>query len=87
MEKGSAIVIELKCTLNHDVAPELCQQLADIYGFVVGRLVQAALQRNVQFVNEAERAFAPVAEGFIQAVAQVEGQAKAAPAPAAAVAR
>lgn len=77
MEKASAIVIELKCTLKHEVAPQLCEQLADIYGFVIGRLVQAALKSDVRLVNEAERAFAPVADGFIQAAAQVQSQAAA----------
>jgi len=86
MEKSSAIVIELKCTLNHAVAPELCQQLADIYGFVIGRLVDAALKSDARLVSEAERAFAPVAEGFIQAAAQVQGQ-QAAAAAASATAR
>ena len=28
MEKASAIVIELKCTLKPEVAPQLCEQLA-----------------------------------------------------------
>ena len=77
MEKASAIVIELKCTLKPEVAPELCEQLKDIYGFVIGRLVQAAVKSDGRFITEAERAFAPVADGFIQAAAQVQGQAPA----------
>jgi flagellar biosynthetic protein FliS len=71
MEKASAIVIELQCTLKPEVAPELCEQLKDIYGFVVGRLLQAATTGNPTFITDAERAFAPVADAFIQAAAQV----------------
>jgi flagellar protein FliS len=86
IEKASAIVIELKCTLKPEVAPQLCAQLADIYGFVIGRLVQAAVKNDARFINEAERAFAPVADGFIQAAAQVQGQ-TAAPVAASATGR
>jgi flagellar protein FliS len=75
VEKASAIVIELKCTLKAEHAPQLVEELQHIYGFVVGRLVEAALQRNPKFLTEAERAFAPVADAFIQAAAQVNGQA------------
>ena len=85
MEKASAIVIELKCTLKPEVAPALCEQLADIYGFVIGRLVQAAVKSDGRLIAEAEAAFAPVADAFIQAAAQVQAQGAAA--PAAAVAR
>lgn len=74
VEKASAIVIELKCTLKPEHAPKLVEELQHIYGFVVGRLVEAALQRNPKFMTEAERAFAPVADAFIQAAAQVNGQ-------------
>jgi flagellar protein FliS len=88
MEKASAIVIELKCTLKPELAPALCEQLADIYGFVIGRLVQAAVKSDARFITEAERAFAPVADGFIQAAAQVQGQtAAAAPVAASATGR
>jgi flagellar protein FliS len=71
MEKAAAIVIELQCTLKPEVAPKLCEDLKEIYGFVIGRLVQAATTSDPRFVTEAERAFAPVADGFIQAAAQV----------------
>jgi len=74
MEKASAIVIELQTSLKPEHAPELCAQLKDIYGFVVGRLVQAAVNADGRFVHEAERAFSPVAEAFIQAAAQVSAQ-------------
>jgi flagellar protein FliS len=82
MDKAAAIVIELKCTLKPEVAPELCENLSDIYGFVIGRLVDAVVDSDPSKITEAERAFAPVADAFIQAAAQV--QAGATPAAAAA---
>jgi flagellar protein FliS len=78
MEKGSAIVIELSSTLKPEVAPQLCEQLKDLYAFVVGRLTQAAVQLDPALVTEAERAFTPVAEAFIQVAAQVPATAPAA---------
>jgi flagellar protein FliS len=90
MEKAAAIVVELKCTLKPEVAPQLCEQLHDIYGFVIGRLVQAAIKSDGRFITEAERAFAPVADGFVQAAALVQAQTEApteAPAQAAVAVR
>ena len=77
VEKASNIVIELKSTLKPEHAPQLCEQLQDIYGFVIGRILEAAATRNPRFLAEAERAFAPVADGFIQAAAQVQAAAPA----------
>ena len=79
--KASNIVIELKCTLKPEAAPELCAELSDIYGFVVDRLVKATIEPGPHWLTEAERAFAPVAEAFMQVAAQV--QAGAPPAQAA----
>jgi flagellar protein FliS len=74
LEKASAIVIELQSTLKPEHAPKLCEQLKDIYGFVIGRLLQAAVNQNGKLIHEAERAFTPVAEAFIQAAGQVQAQ-------------
>jgi flagellar protein FliS len=71
MDKAAAIVIELSSTLKTEAAPELCQQLKEIYGFVVGRLAQASVRLDPELVAEAERAFTPVAEAFIQVASQV----------------
>jgi flagellar secretion chaperone FliS len=83
LEKASAIVIELKCTLKPEVNQKLCDELKDLYGFVIGRLVKAGFERKAQPVGEAERAFAPVAEAFVQAAAQVQSQQSAGQAQAA----
>src|SRR5689334_21536963 len=85
LEKSAAIVVELQCTLKPEVAPELSEQLRDIYGFVVGRLAEAAVRTDGRLITEAERAFAPVVDAFVQAAAQVQSQqGQSAPAPQAA---
>ena len=69
--KASDIVIELHATLDRQKAPELCDQLAEVYRFVCHRLGAAALSRDVRAAREAERAFAPIADAFEKAVASV----------------
>ncbi len=76
--KASDIVVELLATLDRSRSPELCDQLADLYRFVCQRLGAAALSRDARAAREAERAFAPVAEAFEQAVASLGGRAVAA---------
>ena len=63
-------------TLDHSRAPELCRQLSDLYIFVAGRLIAAGGSKNPIAVREAERVFAPIADAFSKAVAQLQGQAK-----------
>ncbi len=65
-EKATDIVLGLQGTLKEEVAPELCERLKDLYGFVVGRLAMAGAKLSVEHVREAERVFAPIAEAFIQ---------------------
>lgn len=68
IDKACDIVVELQRSLKHERAPELCDKLAEIYGFVVGRLALAGAHRDPRFLGEAERAFAPIVDAFRQAV-------------------
>ncbi len=72
--KASDIVVELHATLDRPKAPELCDQLAEIYRFVTQRLGVAALSRDLKAAREAERVFQPVAEAFDAAVASLAAQ-------------
>jgi flagellar protein FliS len=84
IEKACQIVLELQGSLKPEVAPKLIENLIEIYTFTAARLCRANITGNVKDVRDAERAFAPIADGFAQAVAAM-GQAPApAPAPAAA---
>ena len=77
LDKAAQIVSYLQGTLNRDAAPQLVDQLKEIYTFTAARLCRAVVTGNPADVHEAERAFAPIADGFVQAVAKM-----AAPAPA-----
>jgi flagellar protein FliS len=68
LTKATDIVVELHATLDRSKAPELCDQLAEVYRFVCQRLGAAALSRDARAAREAERTFTPIAEAFAQAV-------------------
>lgn len=71
LTKASDIVAELAATLNPQAAPELSELLGNVYLFVSQRLAVASFSRDAVVVREAERAFAPIVEGFQQAVANL----------------
>lgn len=77
LTKASDIVTELAATLNPEAAPELSQTLGELYLFVSQRLAVASFSKDPGVVREAERVFAPVVEGFQQAVASLGGPAEA----------
>ncbi len=64
LTKAGDIVVELERTLRPDAAPELCQQLAELYRFIALRLTQAAAKGDLKLAREAEKVFVPVVEGF-----------------------
>jgi len=76
LTKASDIVTELAGSLDTQASPELGETLGHIYLFVAQRLATAAFSKDAATVREAERAFAPVVEGFQQAVASLGGEAR-----------
>ncbi|MBC8133373.1 MAG: flagellar export chaperone FliS [Deltaproteobacteria bacterium] len=69
IEKACQIVLELQSTLKPDVAPKLTENLIEIYTFTAARLCRANITGDAKDVRHAERAFAPIVDGFAQAVA------------------
>ncbi len=82
LTKASDIVMELTRTLDHSKAPQLSGSLKELYGFVNGRLVSAAIGLDAKAAREAERVFAPLVEGFQGAVTKLQAEGKAASAEA-----
>jgi len=76
LSKALDIVAHLQGTLNRPVAPELCDNLTDLYLFVCLRLGEAKLQRSPALAREAEKVFVPVAQAFSQAVASLSKEAR-----------
>jgi len=76
LTKASDIVMELSRTLDASKAPELCEKLKDLYGFVNGRLISAAISHDAKAAREAERVFGPIVEGFQGAVEKLQSEGK-----------
>ncbi len=62
--KAIAIVIELRETLDHDVAPELTRRLDALYDYVTRRLLYAQLNDDLHALDETLRLIAPVREAW-----------------------
>lgn len=65
------ILAELHATLDTARAPELCENLGELYRFISARLLEACATKRVEPVRVAERALAPIVEGFAGAVASL----------------
>ena len=74
LTKASDIVAELAATLDAQKAPELARTLGELYAFVAERLAHAAVFKKASAAREAERAFAPIVEGFQQAVTSLQAK-------------
>ena len=75
LTRAGEIVSELLATLDPTRgAGDLCDTLSDVYGFVNGRLLEAAVQRDPQKARDAARVFAPIADGFREAVARLQAE-------------
>ena len=73
LDKSSQIVAYLQGTLNREAAPAMAATLTELYTFTMARLMRAIVTGRAADVREAERAFAPVVEGFQKAVAAMSG--------------
>lgn len=71
-DKACDIVKYLMATLDVGRAPELCKNLANVYTFVIGRLVIASAGGHAVAAREAERVLAPVVMAFAEVVAASE---------------
>ncbi len=71
LTKAADIVTELAATLDAKRAPELAETLGELYRYVAERLAHAGVFRDANAARDAARAFAPVVEGFQQAVASL----------------
>ncbi|AKU92991.1 flagellar export chaperone FliS [Vulgatibacter incomptus] len=74
LERASEIVLELRGSLDHDRAPEICEQLSALYVYVATRLTRAISSGDPAYAREAEETLAPIADAFGQAVAQVRAR-------------
>ncbi len=53
LTRAQNIVREMENGLRHEVSPELCGQMASLYRFVFGKLVDANVHKDLQAVDDA----------------------------------
>lgn len=53
LSRAQNIVREMENGLRHEVAPELCSQMASLYRFVFGKLVDANVNKDIQALDDA----------------------------------
>lgn len=82
ISKAHAIISELNATLNHKVAPELCERLAALYRFMLDELVQANRHNDPKKIKTVIELLADLREGWRGAVLADDGAAVASEAPA-----
>ena len=72
LSKAYAIVSELYIALDHDVSPELCQQLEGVYGFAMDRLMLASRKADIKALDEAIKVLTPLREAWKIAVPEAQ---------------
>ena len=68
--KARAIIVELDLALDHEVSPELCQNLQGLYGFCLDRLRRAAREDSTQALDEVVHVLSPLYQAWQIAVPQ-----------------
>ncbi len=53
LTRAQNIVREMEHGLRHEVAPEICGQMASLYQFVFGKLVDANVNKDLQAIDDA----------------------------------
>lgn len=72
LSKAYAITSELYIALDHDVAPDLCQQLEGVYGFAMDRITHASRKGDTVALDEVIRVLTPLREAWQIAVPQAQ---------------
>lgn len=72
LSKAHAILSELYIALDHNIAPELCQNLEGVYGFAMDRLMSASRKGDLQGIQDAIRVLTPLREAWQLAVPQAQ---------------
>jgi flagellar protein FliS len=73
LQRVADIVTELTSTLDHKVAPELCQRLEQIYFYMQERLALANAMMDPEPAEEVARLLDLLREAWVEAVRQYEG--------------
>jgi flagellar protein FliS len=74
--KAIAILGELRSTLDHQVAPELCERLDSLYVYFQEQLSRANFQMDPAPIDPVVRLLGDLRDAWAKAVSEVEGVAR-----------
>lgn len=69
-DRALAILSDLEAALDHNAAPELCQNLARLYRFSSDRILEASIRLDTKPIAEVQQVLAPIIDAFRVAMAQ-----------------
>jgi flagellar secretion chaperone FliS len=72
--KAYAIISELEIALDPNAAPELCLNLAGLYGFCMDRIRRAQISAEVEPLHDVVRVLLPLKEAWEKAVPEAAKQ-------------
>ena len=72
VSKARAIISELDIALDHEAAPELCQNRTALYGFCLDRLRLACREDSVQALDDVIRVLTPLHQAWQLAVPKAQ---------------
>lgn len=67
IDHAMRIVAELEASLDHEAAPEVCENLAALYAFVTARLVDANVTLATKALDDAAKVMAQLDAAFREA--------------------
>lgn len=68
ISRSHAILQQLLFGLNHEVAPELCQNLQNLYLFCMRQIVEANIQQKPESIDNALTVLQPLREAWVTVV-------------------
>src|SRR5579863_2598892 len=71
--KAVEILGELRFSLRRDVAPQYCDTLSGLYGYLQNRLIQAHAQKSESMLQEVSGLIQTLLEGWIGAMQNLDG--------------
>jgi flagellar protein FliS len=70
--KAVEILGELRFSLRRDVAPQYCDTLSGLYGYLQNRLIQAHREKSESMLNEVQQLIQTLLEGWIGAMQNLD---------------
>lgn len=72
ISKAVAIIGELRSTLDHNIAPELCESLERLYVFFQEQLSLANIKMDPSYIDPVVNLMTDLRDAWVQAVREVE---------------